>query len=67
MSSQSDSLHIQLPVLWEFSKNFRMLASFEEQHLFVCEHCIGVLGICRTAKTIEHAKKRLAEEGHTSK
>jgi hypothetical protein len=59
ISGEPDSLHIQLPVLWEFSKNLRTLASSDEQHLLVCENCIGVLGICRGAKTIEHAKEIL--------
>ena len=66
MSGESNPLHIELPVLWEFSKNFRTLASPDDQHLLVCERCIGILGICRAAKSIEHVKELLAREGCTS-
>ena len=65
MSGRWDSLHIQLSVLWEFSKSPRTLASPDEQHLLLCDRCIGVLGICRAAKTLEHAKEILTQEGNT--
>ena len=54
--------HIPASILWEYSRTSADLADVDLEHLKTCEHCVGVLGLCRVSNSVKHLEERLKNE-----
>jgi hypothetical protein len=55
--------HIPLGLLWRYSRDIGSLTPTYMDHIQACEDCMGILGICRTGRSIEEVKRIAEEEG----
>ena len=53
--------HIPLSLLWEYGKELRSLSREQILHIWLCNECLSVLGLCRYLKTITQVERRLRD------
>src|SRR5262249_47861853 len=62
MAAAQPSAHIALLVIWEVVRGSMSFTEVEAAHLMNCEDCVGIVGICRVARSFEHAERLVCEE-----
>ena len=55
MSSQGD--HVSLEVLWAYRAEGIDLPLQQLAHIYRCDECVAMLGLCQIAKTIKQARR----------
>jgi hypothetical protein len=58
---QANGEHIPLATLWEFHERERLFSPDEIRHIVKCDKCLSLLGLCHSAKSIEHVEELLDE------
>ena len=53
--------HISSEVLWTYRSTNINLSHDDLQHLYGCEECLILLGLCQTFQSIEEVKNRQKE------
>ena len=58
MSETTQMGHITLQTLWEFRKHLGSLSHEDFEHLYRCDDCLTLLGLCHKCKTIDEVQDR---------
>jgi len=59
MFSKAES-HVSLSALWEYRSEKKPLTPEQFTHLYVCEDCLTLLGICQACEDLEQVKRVMA-------
>jgi len=57
----SNQPHFELAELWEYRSEQRPLSDAVLKHLFECNDCLALLGMCQCSKSIKEVEKKLKE------
>jgi hypothetical protein len=49
--------HVSLKALWEYRSNSAPLSSDELQHLYACNDCLALLGVCQLSNSIDEVER----------
>ena len=55
--------HVPLAYLWAYHSDKSPLSHDDLQHLYLCDDCLSVLGLCHVSTTIQQVEARLRERG----
>jgi hypothetical protein len=59
----ADSEHVPASLIWAFKRDRTVLNSIQLHHFSVCDRCLGIVGMCWLAKSLEHFHQLLQEHG----
>jgi len=64
--SAADSEHVPASLIWAFKSDRTLLTSNQLHHFALCDRCVGILGMCWLAKSVDHFHQLLQEHGFAS-
>jgi hypothetical protein len=57
MFPEDSADHISLQALWKYRADKNLLNFDQMHHLYRCDECLSLLGICQTCERIEEAER----------
>ena len=57
MPSEKDDGHIGIEALWKYRAEKIALSPEQLHHLYVCDDCLALLGICQISTNIDEAER----------
>jgi hypothetical protein len=55
--------HIPVSALWRYEKESATISGPHAEHLKECQHCVAVLIICHSCKSLADVEMKLKEHG----
>jgi hypothetical protein len=49
--------HISLEDLWKYRSEMVLLSPDQLHHLYICNDCLALLGVCQISKTLDEAER----------